>query len=87
MRHSTIDLTMNVYTDPKLLDVYGALDSLPSLDLDTSPSTERQTMRATGTDDRDAVADSRHSVTTFARVCTKLWQTGAIDVVCCHLIG
>jgi len=21
MRHSTIDLTMNVYTDPKLLDV------------------------------------------------------------------
>ena len=24
MRHSKIDLTMNVYTDPKLLDVYGA---------------------------------------------------------------
>ena len=24
MRHSTIDLTMNVYTDPKLLDVAGA---------------------------------------------------------------
>jgi len=23
MRHSTIDLTMNVYTDPKLLDVAG----------------------------------------------------------------
>ena len=32
MRHSSIDLTMNVYTDPKLLDVQGALDSLPSLD-------------------------------------------------------
>jgi integrase len=28
MRHSTIDLTMNVYTDPKLLDVHGALDVL-----------------------------------------------------------
>ena len=53
MRHSTIDLTMNTYTDPKLLDVYGALDSLPSLDLNPSPSTERQTMRATGTDDQD----------------------------------
>ena len=53
MRHSTIDLTMNTYTDPKLLDVYGALDSLPSLDLDSSPSTEFQTMRATGTDDQD----------------------------------
>ena len=23
MRHSSIDLTMNVYTDPKLLDVHG----------------------------------------------------------------
>ena len=66
MRHSKIDLTMGVYTDPKLLDEYGALDSLPSLDLDASPSTERQTMRATGTDDRDAVTDSRHAVTKFA---------------------
>ena len=44
MRHSTIDLTMNTYTDPKLLDVYGELDSLPSLNLDSSPPTERQTM-------------------------------------------
>ena len=49
MRHSTIDLTMNVYTDPKLLDVHGALNSLPSLDLNTSPLFDRQTMRATGT--------------------------------------
>lgn len=56
MRHSQIDLTMNVYTDPKLLDVYGALDSLPSLDLDSSPSTEHQTMRATGTHDATAFA-------------------------------
>ena len=31
MRHSSIDLTMNVYTDPALLDVHGALDALPSL--------------------------------------------------------
>ena len=31
MRHSSIDLTMNVYTDPRVLDVAGALDSLPSL--------------------------------------------------------
>ena len=30
MRHSTIDLTMNVYTDPKLLDVAGAMESLPA---------------------------------------------------------
>src|SRR5262249_1229958 len=31
MRHSKLELTMNVYTDPKLLDVRGALDVLPSL--------------------------------------------------------
>ena len=55
MRHSKIDLTMNVYTDPKLLDVHGALDALPSLDLNPSPSTER----ATGTDDHDAAANPR----------------------------
>ena len=52
MRHSSIDLTMNVYTDPILLDVHGALDSLPSLDVNSV--TERQTMKATGTDDCEA---------------------------------
>ena len=35
MRHSTIDLTMNVYTDPRLLDVHAALDALPALPLGT----------------------------------------------------
>ena len=34
MRHSTIDLTMNVYTDPALLDVAGAIESLPDLPID-----------------------------------------------------
>ena len=52
MRHSTIDLTMNVYTDPKLLDVCGALDSLPLLNLNASPSTENNWMQATGIDCR-----------------------------------
>jgi hypothetical protein len=33
MRHSTIDLTMNVYTDPRLLDVHLALTTLPTLPL------------------------------------------------------
>ena len=31
MRHSSLDLTMNVYTDPQLLDVAGALEKLPEL--------------------------------------------------------
>jgi len=30
MRHSSLDLTMNVYTDPALLDVAGAVESLPA---------------------------------------------------------
>ena len=50
MRHSTIDLTMNVYTDPKLLDVHGAVESLPSL----SPADSQNVMTATGTDNRRA---------------------------------
>ena len=51
MRHSTIDLTMNVYTDPKLLDVHGALDSLPALPLNTERQSMREVAKATGTDD------------------------------------
>ena len=38
MRHSTIDLTMNVYTDPKLLDVHGAVGSLFALPLGDGPN-------------------------------------------------
>jgi len=29
--HSDIKLTMNVYTDPALLDIRGALEALPTL--------------------------------------------------------
>jgi hypothetical protein len=47
MRHSKIDLTMSVYTDPRLLDVRGALDVLPTLPLD---GTDREASRATGTE-------------------------------------
>jgi len=48
MRHSSLDLTMNTYTDPRLLDVAGALDALPALPLTGGPHRER--VRATGTD-------------------------------------
>ena len=50
MRHSSLDLTMNVYTDPKLLDVAGALNSLPQLPL-AVVSADTPRLRATGTDD------------------------------------
>src|SRR5262249_49729161 len=49
MRHSDIKLTMGVYTDPKLLDVRSALDTLPPLPLQGEPA-ECAAVRATGTD-------------------------------------
>src|SRR5262249_51373003 len=49
MRHSDIKLTMGVYTDPRLLDVRGALDALPLLALQ-GDQREGKAARATGTD-------------------------------------
>ena len=49
MRHSDPSLTANVYTDPRLLDVSGAVESLPELSLDDAPNTEHR--RKTGTAD------------------------------------
>jgi integrase len=46
MRHSKLDLTMSVYTDPRLLDVRGALDVLPALPLDVDV-TKQEALRAT----------------------------------------
>ncbi len=37
MRHSSLHLTMNLYTDPKLLEVAAALDALPRLDALATP--------------------------------------------------
>ena len=54
MRHSTIDLTMNVYTDPKLLDVAGAVESLPHLPLTGGTQASRIAAKATGTEDYQA---------------------------------
>ena len=54
MRHSDPSLTANVYTDPKLLDVHGALDALPSLPLDagrdSTPSEPEPSRRGLSTD-------------------------------------
>jgi len=40
MRHSSLDLTLNVYTDPSLLDVAGAIKALPSLSLGVAEQLE-----------------------------------------------
>lgn len=57
MRHSTINLTMNTYTDPRLLDVAGAVDALPMLRLSTEPTlpANQGEQRATGTDGGRAI--------------------------------
>jgi hypothetical protein len=43
MRHSDPSLTANVYTDPRLLDIAGALDALPTLPLIDPPAAQRAT--------------------------------------------
>ena len=53
MRHGTLELTMSTYTDPKLLDVVGALDALPDLPLDDDRQSARA--KANGTDDCKSV--------------------------------
>ena len=52
LRHSSLDLTMQHYTDPRLLDVAGALAALPALPAAGSTPAE---MMATGTDGGGAV--------------------------------
>jgi len=60
MRHSEIGLTMQVYTDPRLLDVQAALDALPQLSLEGGNRSE--SARATGTDDASAGATGAATV-------------------------
>ena len=56
MRHSDIRLTMKTYTDPRLLDVAGAVDALPNLSLESITATA--SLRRTGTDEALLVAPS-----------------------------
>ena len=51
MRHSKPELTANTYTDPKLLDVAGAMAALPNLSL--TATAEQIPLAATGTFDVD----------------------------------
>src|SRR5262249_19546597 len=71
MRHSDIRLTMETYTDPKLLDVRGALDSLPALPLD-GDCISGEAASATGT---DGVAEK--FAPKFAPTQCKRGQTGS----------
>ena len=50
-RHSSIDLTMNSYTNLNRIDLVQAVESLPS-PIPSAPDVEPQTLKATGTDGR-----------------------------------
>ena len=55
MRHSDPKLTANVYQDPRILDLSGAVESLPHLPLERGDSkSEVTSAKATGTDGRKA---------------------------------
>jgi hypothetical protein len=59
MRHSDIKLTVGVYTDPRLLDVRGAVEKLPTLPLASRTNTSASAVQATGTDNRSASESGR----------------------------
>ena len=73
MRHSDVNLTMNTYTDPKLLDVAGAMEALPALPLGAGPQREADRRKCNGHRRFD-----RFRVCT--KVCTNYRQTGDIGV-------
>src|SRR5262249_45586601 len=73
MRHSKLELTMNVYTDPKLLDVRGTLGALPALLLPGSSADEREAARGYGGDGRK----TRTLAPTLAPTPDNLVQAGA----------
>ncbi len=50
-RHSELKLTMQTYTDPQALDVFGAVERLPELRPDNQPETQQKT----GTYDDESV--------------------------------
>ena len=70
MRHSKIDLTMNTYVDPKLLDVAGAVEALPALPLEDGRQNATIALSATGTDDLPACSLVPNLVPTTGKLCT-----------------
>jgi integrase len=79
MRHSKIDLTMSVYTDPALLDVRGALDALPTLPL-TNDQAEGEALPATGTDGPQRI-QVQLVAPTVAPTADRLGQAGSSPVI------
>jgi integrase len=73
MRHSRIDLTMNVYTDPIALDISGAVESLPAISADTF---EAGRLQQTGTESGSVVSIANTARTVAPTVAPAAVQTG-----------
>lgn len=65
MRHSDIRLTLGTYTDPRLLDVAGALDALPRM----GPASEREAARGRHVRRRSAGDGNRRERRATPRSC------------------
>ena len=81
MRHSTMELTMKVYTDPKLLDIAGAIASLPAMS--GKSAGERLPAKATGTHGANSTIPPLTSPLTLpsANMCNNLLQTATLEGV------
>jgi integrase len=75
MRHSSPVLTANIYTDPRLLDVQGAVESLPAFSSD-APEHDCKQIAATGTERSESISTSGHSSGNSARTVHSESQTG-----------
>jgi integrase len=80
MRHASLDMTMQTYTDPKLLDIAGALDALPCLPLHAGQESIADAAKATGTDD---IGRSQFAPE-FAPATDKSGQKPSLAVIMAH---
>lgn len=79
LRHGDVRLTMETYTDPKLLDVRGALNALPALPLDGSTDPRSEFLQATGTDSPSAAPSPKKLASLLAPASDISVQTEAFS--------
>ena len=80
LRHSSPVLTANIYTDPRLLDIHGAVESLPALTSTGVTHLGSGKQRATGTaDDRPPKLAPLLAPKTYNRVQTESFPVHAAN--------
>ena len=71
-RHSTVELTLGRYTHAGLFDLSSAVNAMPPLPIQEAPQTERDVMRATGTDANTGASPK----VTGPKLAPKVWASG-----------